>query len=168
MSSGRATRTSTRTPCSGSARASSRTGCATNRTGASRSRGSRSTSTSSSTPRSDVAPIDFIYQANPTRVVFGAGTVNELGHELEALGAARALILCSPSQRPVAADASDRLGASLVGVFDRAAAPVPIELAREARSVAVERGADALIAVGGGSAIGLAKAIALESAIPII
>src|SRR3954468_17342308 len=163
-----ATRTSTRTPCSGSAPASSRNGCALNRTRASRSRGSRSTSASSSTPRPDVAPIDFVYQANPTRVVFGAGTVNELGHELEALGASRALILCSRSQRPVADAASARLGASSVGVFARAAPHVPIELAREARSVAVERGADALIAVGGGSAIGLAKAIALESAIPII
>jgi maleylacetate reductase len=55
-----------------------------------------------------------------------------------------------------------------VGVFDRAAQHVPIELAREARAVAAERGADAAIAIGGGSAIGLGKAIALESAIPII
>jgi maleylacetate reductase len=45
---------------------------------------------------------------------------------------------------------------------------VPIELAQDARAFAAERGADVAIAIGGGSAIGLGKAIALESAIPII
>jgi maleylacetate reductase len=45
---------------------------------------------------------------------------------------------------------------------------VPIEVAREARQAARELRADCAIAVGGGSTIGLGKAIALESGLPIL
>jgi maleylacetate reductase len=45
---------------------------------------------------------------------------------------------------------------------------VPIETARRARAFAREVGADCAVAIGGGSTIGLGKAIALESALPII
>ena len=45
---------------------------------------------------------------------------------------------------------------------------VPIETAREARELAAELGADCAVAIGGGSTIGLGKAIALEAPIPII
>jgi maleylacetate reductase len=45
---------------------------------------------------------------------------------------------------------------------------VPIETAREARAEAARIGADCAVAIGGGSTIGLGKAIALESTLPII
>jgi maleylacetate reductase len=45
---------------------------------------------------------------------------------------------------------------------------VPIEAAREARSHAGAVGADGAVAIGGGSTVGLGKAIALESPMPII
>ena len=45
---------------------------------------------------------------------------------------------------------------------------VPIESARKARALAAELGADCAVAIGGGSTIGLGKAIALEAPIPII
>ena len=45
---------------------------------------------------------------------------------------------------------------------------VPIETARAARDVARRLAADCCVAVGGGSTIGLGKAIALESAVPIV
>jgi alcohol dehydrogenase class IV len=45
---------------------------------------------------------------------------------------------------------------------------VPIEVAREARAYASQLGADCIVAIGGGSTIGLGKAIALESSIPIL
>ena len=43
---------------------------------------------------------------------------------------------------------------------------VPVEVAHRARQVAAELGADGC--VGGGSAIGLGKAIALEHGLPVI
>jgi maleylacetate reductase len=45
---------------------------------------------------------------------------------------------------------------------------VPIENARKAREHAHHLGADCMVAIGGGSTIGLGKAIALVSAVPII
>ena len=45
---------------------------------------------------------------------------------------------------------------------------VPIETARAARELARQLQADCCVAIGGGSTIGLGKAIALESALPIL
>jgi maleylacetate reductase len=115
-----------------------------------------------------VTELEFVHETHPGRVVFGAGCLADLGREIERLGSERAVILCSASGRDVAAGAAERLGERSVGIFDRATMHVPIELARTARAFASERGADAAVAIGGGSAIGLGKAIALESAIPII
>jgi len=110
----------------------------------------------------------FVYQALPGRVVFGAGALLQLESELDALGARRALVLCTPDQRHAAEAIVARLGSRAAGVFDRATMHVPLEVAREAREVARERNADCAIAIGGGSTIGLGKAIALDSGLPIL
>ena len=110
----------------------------------------------------------FVHEARPGRVVFGAGSLRHLEREVQALGAERALILCTPSQREIAATIGARLGDRAAGVFDRVTMHVPIELAREARALASQVRADCAIALGGGSTIGLGKAIALESGLPIL
>ena len=110
----------------------------------------------------------FTYQCAPARVVFGRGSLNRLEEELLALNVQRALVLCTPEQRETAESVAARLGARAAGVFDRAAMHVPIETAREAVSHARSVGADGMVAVGGGSTIGLGKAIALEHALPIV
>ncbi|MEO5738488.1 MAG: maleylacetate reductase [Variovorax sp.] len=110
----------------------------------------------------------FVYVAQPARVVFGAGSLAQLGAEIEALGAKRALVLSTPGQRALAERVAGLLGARAAGVFDRAAMHVPIETAREAREVARQLGADCAVAVGGGSTTGLGKAIALDSGLPIV
>jgi maleylacetate reductase len=61
-----------------------------------------------------------------------------------------------------------KLGLSCIAVFDRAVMHVPIECARAATAAAREASADGLLAFGGGSTTGLAKAIALETHLPII
>jgi maleylacetate reductase len=60
------------------------------------------------------------------------------------------------------------LGATTVEVFDRAVVHVPQATAIAARESATASNADVLIALGGSSAIGVAKAIALESHLPIV
>jgi maleylacetate reductase len=115
-----------------------------------------------------MATLDFIYQARPGRVVFGAGSLQHLEREVLALGAERALVLCGPDQRASGEAIARRLGERSAGVFDGAVMHVPIEVAREAREVARELRADCAIAVGGGSAVGLGKAIALDSGLPIL
>jgi alcohol dehydrogenase class IV len=111
---------------------------------------------------------DFTYTGLPARVVFGAGALDRLGAEIERLGAKRAMVLSTPEQRGAAEDVAKRLGARAVGVYDRAVMHVPIETAEAARAVARTLDADCCVAVGGGSTIGLGKAIALTSELPIV
>jgi alcohol dehydrogenase class IV len=110
----------------------------------------------------------FTYTAQPARVVFGAGSLAQLGKEIELLGAGKALVLSTPEQRASAERVAELLGARAAGVFDRAVMHVPIETAREARELARRLGADCAVAIGGGSTTGLGKAIALDSGLPIL
>ncbi|MFM0286992.1 maleylacetate reductase [Paraburkholderia megapolitana] len=111
---------------------------------------------------------DFVYTARAARVVFGSGSLQHLEREVLQLGATRALILCTPEQRSLGEAIAARLGTRAAGIFDRAVMHVPLELAIEARAVAQQLNADCAIAVGGGSTIGLGKAIALDSGLPIL
>jgi len=110
----------------------------------------------------------FVYEANPARVVFGAGSLAQLPAEIERLDARRALVLCTPGQAQAGARVAALLGERAAGVFAQAAMHVPIESAHAARSEARRLGADCTVALGGGSTTGLAKAIALDSGLPII
>ena len=111
---------------------------------------------------------DFVYVGRPARVVFGAGSLGHLEREIQALGAKKALVLSTPEQRPAAAKVVTLLGSRAAGIFDRAIMHVPIETARDAREMARSLGADCAVAIGGGSTIGLGKAIALDSGLPIL
>lgn len=111
---------------------------------------------------------DFVYISQPQRVVFGAGSLKHLAREIEALGARRALVLCTPEQRASAEQVANLLGERAAGIFDRAVMHVPIETAREARAEAQRLGADCAVAIGGGSTTGLGKAIALDCGLPIL
>ncbi|TWO70395.1 maleylacetate reductase [Caenimonas sedimenti] len=110
----------------------------------------------------------FLYTSQPARVIFGAGKMAQLGQEIEALGARRALVLCTPQQRDSAQKVMRLLGDRAAGIFDQAVMHVPIESAREAREAARRLDADCAVAIGGGSTTGLGKAIALDSGLPII
>ncbi|NIE59605.1 MULTISPECIES: maleylacetate reductase [unclassified Burkholderia] len=112
--------------------------------------------------------MNFIYQARPARVIFGAGSLAHLEREVLELGAQRAIVLCTPEQRDLAQRIAERLGARAAGLYDRATMHVPIEIARDAQAFAASCHADCAIAIGGGSTIGLGKAIALESSLPIL
>ncbi|HEX8605796.1 MAG TPA: maleylacetate reductase, partial [Pseudoduganella sp.] len=111
---------------------------------------------------------NFTYIGRASRVIFGAGTLAQLPAEVERVGARKALVLSTPEQRASAEQVAAMLGDRAAGVFDRAVMHVPIETAREARAYAARLGADCAIAIGGGSTVGLGKAIALESSLPII
>jgi alcohol dehydrogenase class IV len=103
----------------------------------------------------------FVHQAAAQRVVFGPGSLARLPEELERLGARRALVLCTPGQRAGAERVAALLGERAAGVFDRAAMHVPVESVQAAREMARALGADCAVAIGGGSTVGLAKALAL-------
>jgi maleylacetate reductase len=110
----------------------------------------------------------FLYAPLPARVIFGVGSLERLPDEVRAMGATRALVICTPEQRELAAKVAGYLGANCAGIFPKAVMHVPMEVAREARACAAALGADCIVAAGGGSTIGLGKAIALESDLPIL
>jgi maleylacetate reductase len=110
----------------------------------------------------------FIYAGAPSRIVFGAGAVSGLAAEVDRLGAKRALVLTTPGRSASVRTSVAGLGERLAGIYDKALMHVPVEVALDARRVAQELGADCCIAWGGGSTIGLGKAIALTSGLPVI
>jgi maleylacetate reductase len=110
----------------------------------------------------------FRYEFLPMRVVFGAGTVAQLEAEVERLDIRRALVLATPGRRPQAATLAARLGNRSAGIFAGAAMHAPISVTDQAMRVVAETAADGLISVGGGSTIGLGKAIALRTDLPQI
>jgi maleylacetate reductase len=105
------------------------------------------------------------YEPLPGRVVFGVGVLDRLGEELARLGANRALLVASTR---VADDLAERLGERHAATCSEIVQHVPVEVAERATKLAREVDADALVTVGGGSAVGLAKAVALDLAIPIV
>ncbi len=109
----------------------------------------------------------FTYTALPGRVVFGAGVLAALPHEAALLGR-KALVLCTPGHKDLGQRAAALLGEQAVGIFDRAVMHVPVETADAACEFAQASGADLCVAIGGGSTTGLAKAVALRSALPIL
>lgn len=115
-----------------------------------------------------LSPLAFTYVGRPARVVFGIGTRHQIAAEVEALGAHRALVLSTVPQRAQAEEIASALGARCVGMFDGAAMHMPVEVSEAATREARALAADVLVAIGGGSTIGLAKAIALRTDLPQI
>ena len=110
----------------------------------------------------------FVYDALPGRVVFGVGAFSRAGDEIERLGAERVLLIADRSGSSWADRLGEALGARLVARIDDVHPHVPIEAAEAARSLAREVGADTIVTLGGGSATGLGKAIALAMPLPIL
>jgi maleylacetate reductase len=110
----------------------------------------------------------FVHEQFASRVVFGAGSLDRLGDEVKQLGAKRAMVLSTPGQRKLADEAARRLGVATAGIHAEAVQHVPVETARAGREAARRLAADCAVAIGGGSTIGLGKAIALDTGLPLI
>lgn len=110
----------------------------------------------------------FTYNGLPARVVFGSGTLAELPVEVDRLGAKRALVLTTPTRTKWGEEIRQMLGARTAGVFPGAVMHTPVTVTDEAMRMVREIGADCTIAMGGGSTVGLGKAIALRTGLPQI
>ncbi|WP_326601971.1 maleylacetate reductase and hydroxyquinol 1,2-dioxygenase domain-containing protein [Streptomyces sp. NBC_01799] len=109
---------------------------------------------------------NFVHTSHPSRVIFGTGTAGQVRDEVERLGCSRVLLLSSPPVAKAAARVRDVLGDLTVAEFDGAAMHTPVEVTERALDVLREHSADCLVAVGGGSTTGLAKALALRTDLP--
>jgi alcohol dehydrogenase class IV len=109
---------------------------------------------------------DFVHRGQVTKVVFGSGTRNRIPEEANALGCRRVLVLSTPDQAEQAERIADLLGAATAGTFTAAAPHTPVEVTEKAVAHAASLGADSVLAVGGGSTIGLGKAITARTGLP--
>jgi homogentisate 1,2-dioxygenase len=109
----------------------------------------------------------FSMQRGTTRVVFGAGSAARIPEELEAVGGQHVLVVCSPGRSAEATVLAGKLGGRSVGVLALAREHVAADTVATAREEASRMDADVALALGGGSAIGLAKAIALSGKVRV-
>src|SRR3546814_12448015 len=100
----------------------------------------------------------FVYDPLPYRVIFGAGTLNQVGEELQHVGR-RALVLSTPEQSGSAEEMASKLGANAVGKFNQAVMHVPVATADAAAALARALSADCNVEIGGGSTLGIAKGL---------
>jgi maleylacetate reductase len=110
----------------------------------------------------------FVHQPDMPRVVFGSGALDSVSEEVARLTSRRVLLIVTSSARDVADRISAALGSQVVERIDGVAMHVPSDVANAAITQAVAARADLVLCVGGGSAVGLAKAVARETKLPIL
>jgi len=105
----------------------------------------------------------FKHQSARTTVHFGAGAIQQLASNVEELGCKRVLILSRPNQSHEALRVAAYLGPLAAGIYASAVERSPPFIADDAIEHLRQTEADCTVAIGGGSAIGLSKAIALQT-----
>lgn len=125
----------------------------------------------SSTSRGGVATESvrpFEHDQLAQRVVFGAGRAAEVGQELQALQVHRVLLVATASAKQHADHLAEALGDRVVARIHEVTQHVPEADAAAALSLARACEAQGLITLGGGSATGLGKAVAVETGLPLV
>ncbi|MGE0563252.1 MAG: maleylacetate reductase [Pseudolabrys sp.] len=110
----------------------------------------------------------FRYNPLPANVIFGFGTITALRTEVKKLGASRALVVTTPGQARLGELAKTQLGSAFGGLFAGAQMHTPVEVSERALAYAREIRADCVVGLGGGSTVGLCKALALRTDLPQI
>ena len=105
----------------------------------------------------------FIYNIAPSRVIFGPGKSCTLPDELSRLMLVAPLLLCTPEQINEADHLKAILKNKVAGVFSRAAMHTPTSVTANAITYAASVKADSVVSIGGGSTIGLGKAISIRT-----
>ncbi|KAL4940340.1 hypothetical protein BDV06DRAFT_213551 [Aspergillus oleicola] len=107
----------------------------------------------------------FEYNPNPGRVIFGSGTLSKLPDELTRLEKKAPLILSTPQQTTHASRVSSVLEGKVpvAGIFTEATMHTPTHITDKAVEYAKAQGADVVVSIGGGSTIGLGKAISIRT-----
>lgn len=109
----------------------------------------------------------FEHETLGQRIRFATGSAAEaLAAEVATFEATRAMVIATPAEAELAATVTDGLPVALV--HDEVVMHVPVPVAERAREAAAEHAIDLLISVGGGSTVGLAKAVALTTGLPIV
>ena len=111
---------------------------------------------------------EFAFTARQTRVRFGPGVRRSAAEEIERLGAERAVLLSTPRQEARVRQLAGEIGGAVAGIVAHARMHTPVEVTAQALAEVRRLDGDCLIAFGGGSAIGLGKALAHLTGLPQI
>jgi maleylacetate reductase len=103
----------------------------------------------------------FEYTGYPNKVFFGENSFNLVGKIVSPFK--RAFVIAGNRHEPYVNSLKEVLGIERILHFNSVVQHVPIELIEEANQKQLAENTDVLVAIGGGSAIGLAKALALRS-----
>ncbi|HEX5106908.1 MAG TPA: hydroxyacid-oxoacid transhydrogenase [Vicinamibacterales bacterium] len=113
---------------------------------------------------------DTIFETSASSIRFGTGVTREVGMDLADLGVRRAIVVTDPglARLPQVATVLDSLAANRVDavLYDSVAIEPTDESFRAAIEAGMRETHDALVAIGGGSAIDTAKAINLYVTCP--
>ncbi|EAV41575.1 maleylacetate reductase [Stappia aggregata IAM 12614] len=101
-----------------------------------------------------------------SRVLFGSGTRKSLEEELATAGLSRIMVLTTPGRAVLADEVRSLAGSRVAGVFNGAAMHTPVEVTDKALRELETLKADGILAIGGGSTIGLGKALAARTGLP--
>jgi len=106
---------------------------------------------------------EFRYASYAQEIIFGAGSVAQLGDAVERFHWRRLMLCSTRSMRRGGhiAALEKALGSRLAAIYDHVQPHVPDFQVAEALALASEKEVDALIGMGGGSPIGMAKAVSL-------
>lgn len=109
----------------------------------------------------------FVYTTLPYRIIFAPGAyASTLYHEISRFSAKRVLLVSSPGtlRRIGSIDTRIPISASFIDVAEH----VPFDVAMHAINLLRSNDCDLILSIGGGSTTGTAKAVALNTGIPII
>lgn len=112
------------------------------------------------------SPQVTVHETVPSRVLAGPGARHQVPAEIGRLGARRVLLVAGGSARAAADELAGALGSRLAARFGRPAPHTPVAVTAEAMALVAEAAADSVVAIGGGSAIGLAKAVSARTGMP--
>ncbi|OTA54197.1 maleylacetate reductase [Hypoxylon sp. EC38] len=105
----------------------------------------------------------FEYNSNPARVVFGSGTVKKVPEELTRAKVSKPFLLSTPQQVSHINLLRGVLGDLVSGVFSEATMHTPVEITEKALEQLKSSGADSIVSIGGGSTVGLGKALSIRT-----
>jgi maleylacetate reductase len=112
--------------------------------------------------------MNFIYQSFPNKIYFGDGQLKKITDIVKELGGIRLFVITGSRTVSIIDELITSFGEKSVYHFSKVVQHVPKSVAEEALALAKENRSNCIIAIGGGSAIGLAKAMALENRLPIL
>ena len=123
-----------------------------------------------SLPGADGEPFTYsapVLQDRAVRVVFGLGSLGHVASEARVLGT-RIVIISGRHEADAAAAVSAELGDDLVWRIPDVVQHVPLAAVARGLEAALDVTAGVLVSIGGGSATGLAKAVARDAGLPIV